>query len=54
MFTMAIAFGLPHRVIGAVPVNSATPMYDPAHRNLVPGNLRKIAAITKYAPGLPY
>ena len=50
MFTMGVAFALPGRVIGAAPINSATPIYDPIHRPMVPASLRWLWTLVKYLP----
>lgn len=50
MFTMGVAFGLPDRVIGAAPINPATPIYDPVHRPMVPASVRWLWTLVKYLP----
>jgi pimeloyl-ACP methyl ester carboxylesterase len=48
LFTMAVAFALPERVIGAVPINATSPFYDPAVRRMAPASLKLAMLTMKY------
>lgn len=52
LFTMAVALALPDRVIGAAPVNSTVPLYDPAVWPLVPWSLKAVMLVFRMFPRL--
>lgn len=52
LFTMAIAYALPDRVIGAVPINSTSPLSDPAVRRIAPRSLKAVSLFLKYTARL--
>jgi pimeloyl-ACP methyl ester carboxylesterase len=48
LFTMAIAYALPERVIGAAPINATSPISDPAVRRMAPTSLKVAMLAMKY------
>jgi pimeloyl-ACP methyl ester carboxylesterase len=52
LFTMAVAYALPERIIGAAPINATSPIADPAVRRMAPRSLKSAMWSMKYMPWL--
>lgn len=48
LFTMAVAYALPERVVGAAPINATSPIKDPAVRRMAPRTLRTAMLAVDY------
>ena len=48
LFTMAVAYALPSRVVGAAPINATSPIADPAVRRMAPRSLKMAMLAMKY------